>query len=188
MRTCTYQGQLPSRDFGGQLPARVALGLLCLRGAPRGGGRGWRVSLLWGWVSLGAETPFRTMWATGALPRGRREGVALGHPCCHWLLLEHLLSVSFSATRPLLTLLGLHRREEGGLVLGELRAEDPEWLAPTPGVWRSPTPWILQSDKGCHATIMRVTSSPTRHRSQRGGALPYLLLRIIPGGREHCGS
>lgn len=59
---------------------------------------------------------------------------ALGYPCCHRLLLEHLLSASFPATRPLLTLLGLHRREERGLVLRELRAEDPEWLAPTPGV------------------------------------------------------
>lgn len=100
---------------------------------------------------------------------------ALGRPCCHRLFLEHLLSANLSPTRPLLTLLGLHWLEEGGLVLRELRAEDPEWLAPTPGVWRGPTPWILQSDKGCLATITRVTfSSPTRHRSQRASLLTAL--------------
>lgn len=113
---------------------------------------------------------------------------ALGPLCWHRPLLEHLLCDNLSTTQPLLALFGLNRRKKGGLVLRELGAEDPEWLAPTPGVWRSPTPWILQSDKGCHATITRVTSlSLTRRRSQRSGVSPYLSLRvIIPRGREHC--
>lgn len=103
---------------------------------------------------------------------------ALVSLCCHWPLLEHLLSANLSATRPLPALLGIHRREEGGLVLGELGAEDPEWLAPTPGVWRSPTPWILQSDKGCRTTITRVTSlSLTKHHSQLSGAPALFTLR-----------
>lgn len=83
---------------------------------------------------------------------------ALGPPCCHRPLLEHLLSDNLSTTWPLFTLFGLNRCEKGGLILRELGAEDPEWLAPTPGVWRSPTPWIFQSDKGCRTTITRVTS------------------------------
>lgn len=121
---------------------------------------------------------------------GGGEGACAGFPpAVTGRTSSTLLSASLSATRPLLALVGIHRREESGLVLRELGAEDPEWLAPTPGVWRSPTPWILQSDKGCHATITRVTSWPlTGHRSPRSGALPDFLLGVIPRGLERCGS
>ncbi|MEJ1273575.1 hypothetical protein NN561_004443 [Cricetulus griseus] len=76
---------------------------------------------------------------------------ALGRLCCHRLLLEHLLSANLSPTRPLLTLLRLHWREEGGLVLRELRAEDPEWLAPTPGVSKTGKGWGEMEDRVGHS-------------------------------------